>query len=103
MTDAQAAAEVGTFAVAIEKTTEPHARDITRQIEPPTIGIGPLRGTDERILVLDDMIGLFTVYRPNFDDDYAEVAQTVEAAISAYCRNRRRVRRSPAPNSARWR
>ena len=89
MTDAQAAAEVGTFAVAIEKATEPLARDITRQIEPPTIGIGPLRGYDGRVLVVDDMIGLFTAYRPKFVHHYAEVAQTVEAAISAYCKNRR--------------
>ena len=89
MTDAQAAAEVGTFAVAIEKTTEPLARDITRQIEPPTIGIGHLRGYDGRVLVVDDMIGLFTADRPKFVHHYAEVAQTVEAAISAYCRNRR--------------
>ncbi|HET7883944.1 MAG TPA: 3-methyl-2-oxobutanoate hydroxymethyltransferase, partial [Acetobacteraceae bacterium] len=82
--DAEAVAKAGAFAVVIEKTTEPLARDITRRIEPPTIGIGASAGCDGQILVVDDMIGLFTEFRPKFVHRYAEVAQSIEAAITTY-------------------
>jgi 3-methyl-2-oxobutanoate hydroxymethyltransferase len=82
--------------VVIEKTTEPLARDITGRIEAPTIGIGASAGCDGQILVVDDMIGLFTEFRPKFVHRYAEVAQTIEAAISAYASDVR-ARRFPAP------
>ena len=49
----------------IEKTTEPLARDITRQTEPPIIGIETSAGRDGQILVVDAMIGLFTEFRRN--------------------------------------
>jgi 3-methyl-2-oxobutanoate hydroxymethyltransferase len=42
------------------------------------------------------MIGLFTEFRPKFVHRYAEVAQTIEAAISAYASDVR-ARRFPAP------
>jgi 3-methyl-2-oxobutanoate hydroxymethyltransferase len=34
--------------------------------------------------VIDDMIGLFTEFQPKFVRRYAEVAQSVEAAIADY-------------------
>jgi len=53
-------AEAGAFSVVIENTTEPLARAITDRFAPPTIGIGASVDCDGQILVVDDMIGLFT-------------------------------------------
>ena len=84
MTDAVAVSEAGAFSVVVEKTAEPVARDISARIAAPTIGIGASAACDGQILVIDDVIGLFTEFRPKFVRRYAEVAPTIESAIKAY-------------------
>lgn len=96
MADAVAVADAGSFSVVIEKTTETLARAITKRIMPPTIGIGASVSCDGQILVVDDMIGLFTEFHPKFVRRYAEVARSIEAAISDYASDVR-ARRFPAP------
>jgi 3-methyl-2-oxobutanoate hydroxymethyltransferase len=95
MADAEAVADAGAFSVVIEKTAESLARAITTRIKPPTIGIGASVACDGQILVVDDMIGLFTDFRPKFVRRYAEVAQSVDAAIAGYAADVRE-RRFPA-------
>ena len=94
--DAEAVADAGAFAVVIEKTAEPLAHAITGRIKPPTIGIGASANCDGQILVIDDMIGLFTEFRPKFVRRYVEVAPSIEAAIVDYASDVR-ARRFPAP------
>jgi 3-methyl-2-oxobutanoate hydroxymethyltransferase len=84
MADAEAVADAGAFSVVIEKTTEALARAITDRISVPTIGIGASAACDGQILVVDDVIGLFTEFRPKFGRRYAEVAQSIEAAVREY-------------------
>jgi 3-methyl-2-oxobutanoate hydroxymethyltransferase len=96
MADAEAVADAGAFSVVIEKTTEALARAITDRIAPPTIGIGASVACDGQILVVDDMIGLFTEFRPKFVHRYAEVAQSIDAAIRDYAADVRE-RRFPTP------
>jgi 3-methyl-2-oxobutanoate hydroxymethyltransferase len=96
MADAEAVADAGAFSVVIEKTAESLARTITDRIAPPTIGIGASVACDGQILVIDDMIGLFTEFRPKFVRRYAEAAQSIEAAIRNYASDVRE-RRFPAP------
>ena len=95
MADAEAVADAGAFSVVIEKTAEPLARAVTDRIIPPTIGIGASVACDGQILVVDDMIGFFTEFHPKFVRRYAEVAQSVEAAIASYAADVR-TRRFPA-------
>jgi 3-methyl-2-oxobutanoate hydroxymethyltransferase len=95
MADAEAVADAGAFSVVIEKTAELLARAITDRIMPPTIGIGASVACDGQILVVDDMIGCFTEFHPKFVRRYAEVAQSVEAAIASYAADVR-ARRFPA-------
>jgi 3-methyl-2-oxobutanoate hydroxymethyltransferase len=96
MADAEAVADAGAFSVVIEKTAEPLARAITNRITPPTIGIGASVACDGQILVVDDMVGLFTEFHPKFVRRYAEVAQSVDAAIANYSADVR-ARRFPGP------
>jgi 3-methyl-2-oxobutanoate hydroxymethyltransferase len=96
MADAEAVADAGAFSVVIEKTAEPLARAITERIAPPTIGIGASVACDGQILVVDDMVGLFTEFQAKFVRRYAAVAQAIEAAISDYASDVR-ARRFPAP------
>jgi 3-methyl-2-oxobutanoate hydroxymethyltransferase len=84
LADAQAVAGAGAFSVVIEKTAEPLAREITARIDIPTIGIGASSACDGQILVIDDVVGLFTAFRPKFVKRYAETATAIQAAIQEY-------------------
>jgi len=96
MADAEAVAEAGAFSVVIEKTSEPLSRAITERIAPPTIGIGASVACDGQILVIDDLIGLFTDFRPKFVRRYIEMTQSIDEAIAAYASDVRE-RRFPGP------
>lgn len=85
--DAQAVAEAGAFAVVLEKVVEPLARDITGQLAVPTIGIGASPACDGQILVIDDILGVFTDFQPKFVRRYAELGVAAEEAIAAYARD----------------
>jgi 3-methyl-2-oxobutanoate hydroxymethyltransferase len=55
--DAQALADAGAFALVLELVTPLVAREITRQIPIPTIGIGAGPDCDGEILVVTDLLG----------------------------------------------
>lgn len=82
--DALAVAEAGAFAVVLEKVPETLARRITEEIAIPTIGIGASAVCDGQVLVVDDILGLFSEFRPKFVKRYADLGETASAAIAAY-------------------
>jgi 3-methyl-2-oxobutanoate hydroxymethyltransferase len=82
--DAHAVAGAGAFATVIEGTVEPLARRITAEIPIPTIGIGASPACDGQILVLEDLVGLFSDFKPKFVKRYAELGQSIEASAKAY-------------------
>jgi len=94
--DAAAVAEAGAFAIVIEGTVEPVARAITEQVPAPTIGIGASPACDGQILVIDDLLGIFTEFKPRFVKRYAELAPLVSAAAESYAADVR-ARRFPGP------
>lgn len=98
MADARAAAAAGAFAVVLEKVAEPVARAISEELAIPTIGIGASPACDGQILVVDDMLGLFTDFKPSFVRRYAEIGREAEAAVAAYAADVR-ARRFPAPEN----
>jgi 3-methyl-2-oxobutanoate hydroxymethyltransferase len=93
--DAEAVATAGAFAVVLEKVTEPLARKLTAALSIPTIGIGASSACDGQILVLDDILGTFSAFRPKFAKCYAEIGRDIEKAIAAYAADVR-TRRFPA-------
>ncbi len=94
--DAQAVEAAGAFAVVLEKVPAALAGRITQALTIPTIGIGAGVDCDGQVLVVDDMLGTFTEFRPRFVQRYAELGQTADAAIAAYAADVR-ARRFPAP------
>jgi 3-methyl-2-oxobutanoate hydroxymethyltransferase len=82
--DALAVAEAGAFAVVLEKVPDSLARSITAEIPIPTIGIGASPACDGQILVVDDILGMFTAFRPKFVKRYAELGSEADAAIAVY-------------------
>lgn len=94
--DARAVAEAGAFAVVLEKVPDALAREITAALSIPTIGIGASVDCDGQILVIDDMLGLFTDFRPSFVKRYAELGASASDAVAAYAADVR-ARRFPGP------
>jgi len=95
MLDAQAVAAAGAFSVVLEKVPDGLARRITAEVAIPTIGIGASADCDGQILVVDDMLGLFTEFRPKFVKRYGELGQAADMAIADYAADVR-ARRFPA-------
>jgi 3-methyl-2-oxobutanoate hydroxymethyltransferase len=94
--DAKAIAGAGAFSVVLEKVPDALATEITRKIGIPTIGIGASAECDGQVLVVDDMLGLFTSFRPKFVKRYAELGIAADEAIAAYAAEVR-ARSFPAP------
>ena len=68
----------------LEKLPAALGQRITQEISVPTIGIGAGTDCDGQVLVVDDMLGLFSAFRPKFVKRYAELGETADAAIAAY-------------------
>ncbi|MCU0827145.1 MAG: 3-methyl-2-oxobutanoate hydroxymethyltransferase [Tabrizicola sp.] len=84
MADAKATEAAGAFSIVLEKVPEGLAGRITAALSIPTIGIGAGVNCDGQVLVVDDMLGLFTDFRPKFVKRYAELGQAAGEAIAAY-------------------
>jgi 3-methyl-2-oxobutanoate hydroxymethyltransferase len=82
--DATAIARAGAFALVVEGVVEPLAREITRAVKIPTIGIGASADCDGQVLVSEDMLGLFGEKTPRFVKHYARLDQTIDAAVGQY-------------------
>ncbi|MFO1175339.1 MAG: 3-methyl-2-oxobutanoate hydroxymethyltransferase [Paracoccaceae bacterium] len=82
--DAAAVAEAGAFSVVLEKVPATLAGEITRAVPIPTIGIGASADCDGQVLVVDDMLGLFTPFKPKFVKRYADLGVEASRAIAAY-------------------
>jgi 3-methyl-2-oxobutanoate hydroxymethyltransferase len=88
--DGVAIAEAGAFSLVIEGTAESLARELTGAVATPTIGIGASPACDGQILVIDDMLGLFTEFTPRFVKRYRQLGDEIRAAAREYADEVRR-------------
>ena len=79
--------EVGCFAMVLECIPDVLAREITRRLAIPTIGIGSGPWCDGQVLVTHDLLGLFDRFTPRFVKRYAELGQAITDAAGAYLRD----------------
>src|SRR5690606_31036345 len=84
MADARSVEEAGAFSVVLERVPEGLAARITQNLTIPTIGIGAGVRCDGQVPAVDDMLGLFTDFRPKFVKRYAELGKAADEAIAAY-------------------
>ena len=82
--DALAVEQAGAFAVVLEGIPVQLAREITRRVSIPTIGIGAGMHCDGQILVVHDMLGLFDDFMPKFVKRYANLKDTIGGAVRSY-------------------
>ena len=94
--DARAIDQAGAFAIVIEGTVEPLAREITGTVAAATIGIGASPACDGQVLVSDDMLGLFNDFKPRFVKHFADLAGVISKAAEDYA-GEVRARSFPGP------
>ncbi len=76
--------EAGCFAVVLECVPSSVAERISSRLSVPTIGIGAGPGCDGQVLVIHDMLGLFTGLKPKFVKRYAELGTSAVQAVECY-------------------
>ena len=84
LNDAKAIADAGAFSIVLEKIPASLAKQITKSIEIPTIGIGAGVECDGQILVTPDMLGLNIDFHPRFVRNYAALADEIAKAVKNY-------------------
>lgn len=82
--DAKALEQAGVFAITLECVPDKLARLITQSVHIPTIGIGAGNGCDGQVLVVNDMLGMFSDFVPKFVKQYAKLNAEITAAIQEY-------------------
>jgi len=82
--DAKALEEAGAVMLVIEGVKEEVAKEITKSISIPTIGIGAGRYTTGQVLVWSDMLGFFDEFKPKFVRRYLNGAEIVRSAVRKY-------------------
>ncbi|MEM7068116.1 MAG: 3-methyl-2-oxobutanoate hydroxymethyltransferase [Pseudomonadota bacterium] len=96
MKNAKAVQAAGAFSVVCEKMPDPLAREVTKELDIPTVGIGASAYCDGQILVIDDMLGMFTDFKPKFVKRYARLGEKVNEMAGEYAEEVRN-RTFPAP------
>ena len=82
---AKALEDAGCFSLVLEAIPTPLAETITSSLQIPTIGIGAGSVTDGQVLVLHDMLGLNTDFKPKFVRTYLNGAELISTAINSFC------------------
>lgn len=82
--DAKEVEQAGAFAVVLECVPAKLAQLISKTLTIPTIGIGAGAGCDGQVLVYQDMLGMFSDYKPKFVRKFADVGKVMQEAFVLY-------------------
>ncbi len=82
--DCQLLQEAGCFAIVLEKIPAVLAKEVSESLTIPTIGIGAGKYCDGQVLVMHDMLGINTEFKPRFLRQYANLAEQITSAVSNY-------------------
>lgn len=93
--DAKLLQDAGCFALVLEKIPAALAKEVSQSLHIPTIGIGAGKHCDGQVLVMHDMLGINTEFRPRFLRQYLNMHEQVTGAIQQYIKD---VRSNDFPN-----
>jgi 3-methyl-2-oxobutanoate hydroxymethyltransferase len=82
--DAKKIEEAGAFAIVLECIPSRLADIISKEISIPTIGIGAGGGCDGQILVYQDMLNMFSDFKPKFVKNFANVGDLMRDGFKSY-------------------
>src|SRR5215203_5304804 len=76
--------ESGCFAMVLEKIPANLAKEVSAAAAIPTIGIGAGKYCDGQVLVMHDMLGITTEFKPRFLRQYLNLDEQVTNAVQQY-------------------
>ncbi len=82
--DALVLQEAGCFAIVLEKIPASLAGEVSKSLSIPTIGIGAGPDCDGQVLVMHDMLGINTEFKPRFLRTYLNLNEQVTTAVKQY-------------------
>ncbi|MDR3712008.1 MAG: 3-methyl-2-oxobutanoate hydroxymethyltransferase [Puia sp.] len=82
--DALLLEQAGCFGLVLEKIPADLARQVSESLHIPTIGIGAGRHCDGQVLVMHDMLGINTEFKPRFLRQYLNIHEQATSAVQAY-------------------
>jgi len=83
-TDSTLLQQAGCFGIVLEKIPAVLAKEVSKGLFIPTIGIGAGNGCDGQVLVMHDMLGINTEFRPRFLRTYLDLSSQVTKAVQHY-------------------
>ncbi|GIM30329.1 3-methyl-2-oxobutanoate hydroxymethyltransferase [Clostridium polyendosporum] len=84
--DAKILEEAGAFSIVLECIPAELAKLITESVTIPTIGIGAGSHCDGQVLVYQDMLSMFSGFKPKFVKEYANLGELMKDAFIKYDR-----------------
>jgi len=94
LNDAKLLEKLGVFSIVLECVESSLAREITKTIHIPTIGIGASVNCDGQVLVTDDLIGLNPI-NVRFVKKYTNISKQINSAIIEF---KKEVKKKKFPN-----
>ncbi|MEP7231693.1 MAG: 3-methyl-2-oxobutanoate hydroxymethyltransferase [Ginsengibacter sp.] len=82
--DAMLLQEAGCFGIVLEKIPATLAQEVSKNLSIPTIGIGAGNECDGQVLVMHDMLGINTEFKPRFLRQYLNLHEQITGAVQQY-------------------
>lgn len=82
--DALLLQQAGCFATVLEKIPATLAKEVSNSLHIPTIGIGAGNDCDGQVLVMHDMLGINTEFKPRFLRQYLNLHEQITSAVQQY-------------------
>lgn len=95
--DALLLEDAGCFAIVLEKIPASLAKIVSESLTIPTIGIGAGKYCDGQVLVMHDMLGINTEFKPRFLRQYLNLNDLITGAVQHYIKD---VRSNSFPNES---
>lgn len=85
--DAKLLEEAGCFGIVLEKIPATLAKEVSQSLHIPTIGIGAGNACDGQVLVMHDMLGINTEFKPRFLRQYLNIHEQASSAVAQYIKD----------------
>jgi 3-methyl-2-oxobutanoate hydroxymethyltransferase len=85
--DAKLLEKAGCFAIVLEKIPANLAKEVSESVHIPTIGIGAGKFCDGQVLVMHDMLGINTEFKPRFLRQYLNIHEQATKAVRQYIKD----------------
>ncbi|MBA2499852.1 MAG: 3-methyl-2-oxobutanoate hydroxymethyltransferase [Chitinophagaceae bacterium] len=82
--DALLLQQAGCFGLVLEKIPALLAKEVSESLIIPTIGIGAGKYCDGQVLVMHDMLGINTTFKPRFLRQYLNIGEQATIAVHRY-------------------